>query len=80
MKFAGFVYSGNLRVGFVNSDSLPDLKRQASRKCNAYSFPVDKIVLHRAYDEEINGMTFVRNNRMGLSNAVIRGKWEQKSE
>ncbi|MBQ2397132.1 MAG: hypothetical protein II304_08895 [Bacteroidales bacterium] len=75
MKFAGKLYSGNLFLGVVCADSISALKRNASRKCNGYFQVMDKIVLHRANDKEVDGLTLTRVNNKSPNNMIVRGQW-----
>lgn len=75
MRYAGKVYAGDLFLGNVCANSMPVLKRNASRKCNGYFQAIDTMILHRADDKEIDGLTFTRINRKIPNNTIIRGEW-----
>lgn len=75
MRFSGKVYSGDLFLGNICADSMPVLKRNASRKCNGHFQAIDTMVLYRANDKEIDGLTFTRVNRKSPNNTIIRGQW-----
>ena len=76
MKFAGKLYSGYILIGSICANDFTTLKRIASRKCNDYANPIDKMVLHRVNDQENGELTFIRINRLSPNNTVVRGKWE----
>lgn len=75
MKFAGKVYSDDILVGNISANNMTELKRKASTLCNRYCRAIDTMILHRVNDEEVDGIKFLRINKLSPNNEIVRGKW-----
>lgn len=75
MQFMAHLYAGTICLGQIESDTFFGLKQIASRKCNGYFRPYDKMELF-----QINGESsivhFYRRNKLSPDNKIVWGKWE----
>lgn len=73
IEFHGIIYD---RVVFANT--LPDLKRKASRIANGHFSAVDKmeVVIHDPRRcENLGRFTLSRMNKKAPNNSIIYGQW-----
>lgn len=76
MRFEGKLYAGNLYLGIVAADTLPGLKRKASKKCNDHYAVMDNLFLYRINDQERKCVTLSRINKKSPNNRIVRGIWK----
>ena len=75
MKFAAKVYSGDVYLGKISSETMQGLKCRASSMCNNYNKPVDSLIVYHANSVDIDEVKYTRINKLSPNNEVIRGKW-----
>ncbi|MBQ8806504.1 MAG: hypothetical protein IJZ68_08625 [Bacteroidaceae bacterium] len=76
MPFQGFLYAGDVYLGLISANTMPAMKREASRLCNQHFAAIDKLVLIRANNQDLeNHVTYQRINKKAPDNTIIRGKW-----
>lgn len=75
MKFAAELYTGDLFLGRIASDTLRGIKLIASRKCNRYYKPIDEMRFY-VINNRADGAILTRINRLAPNNTVVRGEWK----
>ena len=73
--FAAKVYAGDVFIGNVNANSLPALKRNASRLCNNLYKTIDSMNVYKADGKEVD-IRYTRINKISPDNTVKRGIWK----
>lgn len=76
MKFAARVYSGDLFLGSISSNSMKGLKSHASSLCNHYNKPIDTLIVYHADFVDIDEVKYTRINKVSPNNEIIRGTWK----
>lgn len=76
MPFQGFLYAGAVYLGFISANTMPAIKREASRLCNQHFAGIDKLVLVRANNKDLESrITYQRINKKTPDNTIVRGRW-----
>ena len=75
MKFAAELYTRDIFLGKIASNTLRGIKQIASRKCNGYYSAYDTLRFYRINNEE-RLATFTRINKKAPNNTIQRGEWK----
>ena len=76
MKFAAELYTRDIFLGKIASNSLRGIKQIASRKCNGYYSAYDTLRFYRINDQETIKGTLTRINKVMPNNTIQRGEWK----
>lgn len=76
MNFAAKVYSGDVYLGKISSNTMKGLKRHASLLCNNYNKPIDTLIVYHANFVDIDEVKYTRINKLSPNNTVVRGIWK----
>lgn len=75
MKYAAELYTRDIFLGKIASNTLRGIKQIASRKCNGYYSAIDELRFYRINDKEDRAI-LSRINKKIPNNTIKRGEWK----